>query len=90
MKQKTVWCVIYGNYFPREIDSIWATREDALARAEELNNDDFAWEVVEWEVQSRNLTPHAADGASMPANDSVSCQCGLCASENSTLEPPRR
>lgn len=36
------WSVFYGNYFPREVDSVHVTKEAADARAEELDGD---WNV---------------------------------------------
>lgn len=45
----TVWAVIFSNYEPTEVDSIWSTKERAEERAEEL--DDGMWRVIAWEVQ---------------------------------------
>lgn len=41
----SVWVVYYGNYYPRELDSIWATEELAKARCEidpDLNCEEWA------------------------------------------------
>jgi hypothetical protein len=49
MAEKYVYVVKFSNYHPAEIDSIWSTKENALARADELNA--FAggdWRVEEW------------------------------------------
>ena len=52
-----MWAVIYGNYFPREVDSYWDTEEDAQAQAYKLSDEQRAaglgsgmWEVEEVEV----------------------------------------
>ena len=45
-----VWVVKYGNYEPAEVDSIWATEEQADARVEELAGG--MWEVSPMWVQS--------------------------------------
>jgi hypothetical protein len=44
-----VYAVVYSNYSPAEIDSLWARREDAEAHAESL---DGPWDVQEWTVRS--------------------------------------
>ena len=48
---KEMWSVIYGNYFPREVDSYWATKEEAEAERDKLNHEDELgsrmWEVEE-------------------------------------------
>lgn len=54
----SVWAVVYGNYEPAEVDSLWATEELArkeLARKREAALDKAAgsasmWRVVEWSV----------------------------------------
>ena len=33
------FAVIYGNYYPREVDSYWATKEEAEAEVERLNDE---------------------------------------------------
>jgi hypothetical protein len=47
----TNYSVIYGNYFPREVDSVWTTRKAAQDRAEELGG--------MWEVEETNWPPIA-------------------------------
>lgn len=42
-----VWAVVYSNYFPAEVDSLWKTKEKAEERAEELQGE---WHAQEWEV----------------------------------------
>lgn len=37
-----IWNVIYGNYFPREVESTWPTEEMAEARCEELETEQDA------------------------------------------------
>jgi hypothetical protein len=44
---KAVWAVINSSYYPREVDSIWATKELGEVRANQLGKD---WRVTEWEV----------------------------------------
>ncbi len=47
----TVWAVVYRNYEPTEVDSLWATKELALRRVAELNNAIVdGWNVVQWTV----------------------------------------
>jgi len=46
-KPQSVWAVVYGNYFPYEVDSLWATKKLALNRAEELGD---LWEIVEMPI----------------------------------------
>ena len=43
----TVWAIIYGNYEPAEVHSLWATKELA---EKHLPKDDYGWTVAEWEV----------------------------------------
>lgn len=54
----TVWCVIYGNYLPREVDSIWATKDDAFTRANKLREKtrDGNWNIEKWEIQGHEMT----------------------------------
>jgi hypothetical protein len=47
-QERTVWLVCFGNYYPREINSIWATKELAQQQAESLGS---GWDVEEWEVE---------------------------------------
>ena len=35
-----MWQVIYSNYYPREVDSTWATKEEAEDQAAKLNDED--------------------------------------------------
>jgi len=44
-RPRDVFVVHFSNYFPREVDSTWTTREAAEARAAELDGD---WRVEEW------------------------------------------
>lgn len=50
----SVWAVVYSNYSPAEIDSIFACEQTAVERVEYLNNQATAgyddWHVIEWEV----------------------------------------
>jgi len=47
----TVWAVVYGNYRPAEVDSLWQTEPLARRRADDLGGD---WHVTEeavgWEA----------------------------------------
>jgi hypothetical protein len=47
----TVWAVVYGNYRPAEVDSLWQTEALARRRADDLGGD---WHVTEeavgWEA----------------------------------------
>lgn len=49
----TVYAVVFSNYYPAEVDSLWRRRGDAEARAEELNasSDTRGWDVSEWDVE---------------------------------------
>lgn len=46
-----VWVVVYGNYFPAEVDSIWKTKELAEQKADELQGE---WHAEEWTVREVN------------------------------------
>ena len=46
--QFTVWAVVYGNYSPYEVDSLWDTKAMARKRADKLGGD---WRVKWWAVQ---------------------------------------
>ena len=43
------YCVYFSNYYPREIDSVFNTFEEAEKRADELNDADP--EGMEWNVE---------------------------------------
>ena len=48
---KGIWAVVYGNYLPYELDSIWKTREAAERRVREILGGDgdpssSLWTVV--------------------------------------------
>lgn len=43
--RRRVFVVYFSNYFPREVDSMWPTLEEAERRAGELDGD---WNVEEW------------------------------------------
>ena len=45
----TVWAVVFGNYSPREIDSLWTNSELADKRAEALGG---MWEVAPMRVHN--------------------------------------
>lgn len=49
-----IWAVVYGNYEPAEVDSLWATEDLALRREEKLDEaadgDMSMWRVVQWKV----------------------------------------
>ena len=51
-----VFAVVYSNYDPLEIDSLWATEQLAMEHRERLN--DSMWTVVRMTV---HLTPYTAD-----------------------------
>ena len=53
------FAVTYSNYFPLEVDSLWATQEAAEAQAKILEGD---WRVVEMDI-------HAAALAEKPLPD---------------------
>jgi len=50
-KPMTAWVVVFSNYYPAEVDSIWKTKELAEQKADELQGD---WHVQEWTVQETN------------------------------------
>lgn len=47
--QNIVWAVVYGNYDPFEVNSLWHTEARAKQRASELQGD---YRVIEWEIYS--------------------------------------
>jgi hypothetical protein len=44
-----VYAVVFSNYEPTEVDSLWASMELAERRATKLGS---GWEAVEWTVAS--------------------------------------
>lgn len=46
-EELTVYAVVFSNYEPTEVDSLWRTQESADKRADELDGD---WRVVPWRV----------------------------------------
>lgn len=50
-----MFAVIYGNYFPRETDSVWATKEQAEKRADQLNDEDELGSRM-WTVEELRLS----------------------------------
>jgi hypothetical protein len=46
-----MYAVIYSNYYPREVDSYWDTKEEAIAQRDKLNDEDKLasrmWEIEE-------------------------------------------
>lgn len=57
----TVFVVVFSNYSPAEVDSIWTTEALAQARVDELN--DNMWQVEEWTVRD---SPTATPGEEQP------------------------
>ena len=53
MSENHVWAVVFGNYEPPEIDSLWTTEARAEERAQELNreSDNPRWGVMGWTVR---------------------------------------
>ena len=51
-KEMYVYCVVYSNYYPSEIDSIWTTRERAQEECDRLNSTitHNPFQVEKWEV----------------------------------------
>lgn len=54
-----VWAVVFSNYSPAEIDSLWTTEEEASKRRDELNEKSSGmWQVAPmslretWEPES--------------------------------------
>ncbi len=43
-----VWAVVYSNYEPTEVDSLWST--EALARRCMDEKKEHGWNVVRWRV----------------------------------------
>lgn len=48
MGENTVWAVVFSNYEPPEVDSLWTTEARAEERAEELG---AGWGVTGWDVK---------------------------------------
>lgn len=46
-RPSSIFAVVYGNYYPREVNTIHWTRESADAEAREEGGE---WEVIEWVV----------------------------------------
>ncbi len=45
----TVWAVVYSNYDPAEVDSLWVSQALAEKQADTLGDD---WRVVAWKVRA--------------------------------------
>jgi len=44
----TVFAVVFSNYYPCEVHSLWLKRRDALKEAERLGS---PWRVIPWKVK---------------------------------------
>jgi hypothetical protein len=57
MNTPRVFVVEWGNEFPAEVDSVWATQEEAQRRADELNERAIRggdnYRVSEWSVRDK-------------------------------------
>lgn len=53
----TVYAVVYSNYEPAEVDSLWMTRELAERRADEL---DSGWTVTPMSVGEQHIPEEKA------------------------------
>lgn len=53
MSNLKVFAVVYSNYDPAEVDSLWTTETEANKRRAELNaeTDTGIWKVTPWLVQ---------------------------------------
>ena len=51
--QSDVFAVVYSNYHPREVDSLWWNEAEAQKKAEELGD---GWEVERWDVEGKRPT----------------------------------
>ena len=47
MGSPKVYLVVYGNYWPWEVESVWSSKEAAQGRADELPGD---WVVAEFSL----------------------------------------
>jgi hypothetical protein len=54
----TIYAVVYSNYEPAEVDSLWEAEEDADRRCEQCNakSDTGMWKVVPWTVNPKGTT----------------------------------
>lgn len=43
----TVWAIIYSNYEPNEVHSLWATKDLA---EQHIPDDDGDWRIIAWTV----------------------------------------
>ncbi len=66
-KIEGMWQVIYSNYFPREVESYWATKEEAEAQRDKLNDEDPLGSSM-WEMECQQ---HCTDkcGCELTGND---------------------
>lgn len=60
-----VYAVVFSNYEPAEVESLWETMEDAEARASALGS---PWEAQEWDVQRRSAVGSAVGPDPEPAD----------------------
>lgn len=64
------YAVIYGNYFPREVDSYWETKEKAEAQRDLLNDTDPLKSRM-WEIEE--VSTSEPDRPSPPAEPKCDC-----------------
>jgi hypothetical protein len=65
------YAVIYGNYFPREVDTYWETKEKAVERMEYLNDNDPLKSRM-WEIEETS-SGDSDRLASLPATEKCEC-----------------
>ena len=53
LKPCEIWAVVYGNYYPSEVDSLYSDKSDAEKRRDELN--DAKDSTGMWEVETMQL-----------------------------------
>lgn len=49
----SVYAVVYRNYYPAEVDSLWKTEESAKKQCDEMNKEynSGGWSVMKWTVE---------------------------------------
>jgi len=58
MSTRNVWAVVYGNYGPPEVHSLWETEELAQKRADMLGS---PWRPEQWVVGGEDEGKHGRE-----------------------------
>ncbi len=70
-----VYAVVYGNYYPAEVISVWRTKEQAQSAVDEANAEGRTsmWEIAEWHVLGDEPEPERTCGICCHSYDGCTC-----------------